>query len=135
MQRFRGIVSKFVRDNRLFSEQTFNVAGKQKSDLQIAFELKKEAKGSLFSVMLTTITVAIIPTTVSVEYGLSAQVVNKRTNKVYTCVIKDSMRMWGSLVFLPLGTWKAPEKIEARILDNMLESAFDKMSDEGLFDH
>ena len=131
-QKFRGIVAGVLEETDPFKSYTFTESRNKNTDIRLFLSLQSTEEGSIANLLLTAGTLTIIPGTSSIKYHLVVQAFDSTGKERGTYEIEDSMRVWVQILFLPIGSWKNPTKVEKQLLENLVRTTLARIKSDGL---
>jgi hypothetical protein len=131
-QELRGVFAKVLGEIEPLKAYTFSASRGTNANLRIVTSLIAESRGSIVNVCFSLATLTIIPTTEATTFSLKTQVYDSAGKMRGDYEVKDSMRSWIQILFITLGPWKAPEKVEQQLLENLIRTTLLRMKDDGM---
>lgn len=131
-QELRGVFAKVLGEIEPLKAYTFSASRGTNANLRIVTSLIAESRGSIVNVCFSLATLTIIPTTEATTFSLKTQVYDSTGKMRGDYEVKDSMRSWIQILFITLGPWKAPEKVEQQLLENLIRTTLLRMKDDGM---
>lgn len=131
-QTFRGIVAGVLERAEPFKSYTFTERRGTDAEIKLVLYFELTETASLTNLLLSVGTFAIIPFTSSTTYHLNAQIYNKEGTRKIEYEFNDSTRGWVQILLLPIGPWKAPDRVEKALIENLINTTLSRMKADGL---
>jgi len=131
-RKVRGAVAGVLGESRLFRAHRFAGDKGGEADLRLAFDFRCDHDEPKNLNYFSLVTLTVIPATATLSYRLTVRAYDREGRRLGSAEVSDAMRIWHQLLFLPLGAWKAPDKTEQRLVENLVRTALAQMQADGL---
>lgn len=129
----KGIVEEITKGSTLFSRYSTDVSDVKSMDYAIKIEVIEHAHmgPAMMGAIITGLSLYVIPSKVTVSFDLNATISDRSGAVVKTYQLKDGLRMWQGIFFLPFGE-KDIVETPKRVVANMVKNLYQDMTNDNI---